>query len=165
MLGRLEMTVDDCINKYEEFMDKVFAGNKWLHYARDTKFYDARELEKVVQNLVREKLGDENAPLFQGNDKCKVYVPHVVSQPIVLPDVFPVYCRFVTAVAAHAADNRGPTIFRSYINRNEKSASPDIKVWEAARATSAAPAYFKPQTVGDDEFVDGGLGANNPVGW
>ena len=31
-------------------------------------------------------------------------------------------------------------------------------VWEAARASSAAPSYFKPK----GKFVDGGVLANNP---
>ena len=31
-------------------------------------------------------------------------------------------------------------------------------VWQAARASSAAPSYFKPA----DKFVDGGILANNP---
>jgi predicted acylesterase/phospholipase RssA len=38
-----------------------------------------------------------------------------------------------------------------------------ITIWQAARATSAAPTYFERLTVGDDQFVDGGLGYNNPV--
>jgi patatin-like phospholipase/acyl hydrolase len=40
---------------------------------------------------------------------------------------------------------------------------PGFKIWEAARATSAAPTYFERLKVGDDEFIDGGMGYNNPV--
>ncbi|KAF9641555.1 putative protein kinase subdomain-containing protein [Lasiodiplodia theobromae] len=54
---------------------------------------------------------------------------------------------------------------RSYKNPLEESKIPNIKIWEAARATSAAPYYFKPIQVGSYELVDGGLGANNPLGW
>jgi patatin-like phospholipase/acyl hydrolase len=42
---------------------------------------------------------------------------------------------------------------------------PEIKLWEAARATSAAPLYFAPMKIKDQSFVDGGLQANNPLGW
>ena len=40
-----------------------------------------------------------------------------------------------------------------------------VKIWEAARATSAAPAFFDPIAIGPDrvQYLDGGLGANNPV--
>jgi predicted acylesterase/phospholipase RssA len=39
------------------------------------------------------------------------------------------------------------------------------KIWQACRATSAATSFFDPISVGpfDEEFVDGALGANNPV--
>lgn len=39
------------------------------------------------------------------------------------------------------------------------------KIWEAARATSAATTFFDPITIGKykQEFVDGGGGNNNPV--
>lgn len=41
------------------------------------------------------------------------------------------------------------------------------KIWEAARATSAASSFFDPITIRmgqyDEEFVDGATGANNPV--
>ena len=39
------------------------------------------------------------------------------------------------------------------------------KIWEACRATSAATTFFDPVAIGPlgQEFVDGALGANNPV--
>ena len=39
------------------------------------------------------------------------------------------------------------------------------KIWEAARATSAASTFFEPITIGpnNERFLDGGTGANNPV--
>jgi patatin-like phospholipase/acyl hydrolase len=40
-----------------------------------------------------------------------------------------------------------------------------VKIWEVCRATSAASSFFDPIAVGryEEEFVDGGIGANNPV--
>jgi hypothetical protein len=39
----------------------------------------------------------------------------------------------------------------------------NCKIWEAARATSAEPTFFKPINIGKEQlFVDGGLGCNNP---
>ena len=39
------------------------------------------------------------------------------------------------------------------------------RIWEAARATSAASSFFDPIKIGQfgEEFVDGAVGANNPV--
>jgi len=72
---------------------------------------------------------------------------------------------FVMAVREDAANNRGPIFLRSYKNPKKLSLLPDCKIWEAGRATSAAPVYFKPIQVGNYTLVDGGLSANNPIGW
>lgn len=75
------------------------------------------------------------------------------------------------ATKADGGNNRAPAIFRSYARPNELSEFPQIKVWEAGRATSAAPSYFKPLRIQDPQtgvettFMDGGLQANNPIGW
>ena len=38
-------------------------------------------------------------------------------------------------------------------------------LWQAARASSAAPVYFTPYLEGASTFVDGGIGCNNPAGF
>ena len=51
-------------------------------------------------------------------------------------------------------------LFRTYQSRETHI---NCKIWEAARATSAAPTFFKRITIGRDQpFIDGGLGRNNP---
>lgn len=69
------------------------------------------------------------------------------------------------AVNQLGANNHAPVMFRSYINPLEQSELPSIKLWQAARATSAAPMYFAPLEVDGRSFLDGGLQANNPLGW
>lgn len=58
-----------------------------------------------------------------------------------------------------------PRLFRTYMVR--ESESYNCPIWQAARATSAAPTFFKRIRIGqkglEEEFVDGGLGCNNPV--
>jgi len=71
----------------------------------------------------------------------------------------------VVAVREDAVNNRAPVLLRSYTNPLKPSDLPSILMWQAGRATSAAPAYFKPIQVGEYSLVDGGLGANNPIGW
>lgn len=67
-----------------------------------------------------------------------------------------------------------PYLFRTYknlhrgVNTKEKmldrnpGLAHDVPIYQAARATSAAPTYFKPPKIGDLEYLDGGFGANNP---
>ena len=40
-----------------------------------------------------------------------------------------------------------------------------VKIWEAARATSAATTFFDSITINDETFVDGATGANNPIAY
>ena len=68
-------------------------------------------------------------------------------------------------VAKVAGDVTGPPeLFRSYKAGGYRASTSAI--WEAARATSAAPTYFKEMTIEEPEpaitYVDGGLGFNNP---
>jgi patatin-like phospholipase/acyl hydrolase len=71
--------------------------------------------------------------------------------------------RFVCATPALNAQR--PTLFRTYdVHKNNNL---NRKIWEAARATSAAPLFFKRVAIGEvglqEEYVDGALGCNNPV--
>jgi Patatin-like phospholipase len=74
--------------------------------------------------------------------------------------------RFVCAVPKHENEN---VIFRTYKVDNQTSPFEDCKIWEAARATSAAPFYFPSARVPEArkaegrKFWDGGLSMNNPV--
>jgi predicted acylesterase/phospholipase RssA len=53
-----------------------------------------------------------------------------------------------------------PVLFRTYQSHETQVV---CKVWEAARATSAAPTIFKHIRMGNNQpFIDGGLGCNNP---
>jgi len=68
--------------------------------------------------------------------------------------------RFVCAMNAHNMNANIPTLFRTYESHEIHS---DCKIWEAARATSAAPTFFKRIELGRAQpFIDGGLGRNNP---
>lgn len=71
------------------------------------------------------------------------------------------------AVRQESGSNTSPIFLRSYTSDSDPPHHDlaNIKVWEAARATSAAPGYFEPMQIGRIKLVDGGLLANNPVGW
>ncbi len=72
--------------------------------------------------------------------------------------------RFVCAVPAKHV-NKEPRLFRTW--EADKYPGYNCTIWEAARATSASPRFFKRICIGDsglqEEFIDAGMGCNNPV--
>ena len=67
---------------------------------------------------------------------------------------------FVCAVQGR---DSGTVVIRSY-EGNEYDDLYDIcKIWEAARATSAASTFFDPIKIGNRTYVDGALKHNNPI--
>jgi len=65
-----------------------------------------------------------------------------------------------------------PYLFRSYPVQsrsngvyspiNSSREADNIPIWQVARATSAAPTYFKPMRIRGKDYIDGGLLNNNP---
>ncbi|KAH7340857.1 acyl transferase/acyl hydrolase/lysophospholipase [Rhizoctonia solani] len=151
MLGRLRMSVSDAIKAYVSLSEEIFSEQK--HRWQDGKF-KASLLEKAIKRIVSEhsENKDEEArifdPLIQANSESRG-------------------CRvFVCALSRDNMEASIPTHLRTY--ESAWNTAPNCKIWEAARATSAAPTFFKPITITDDDgiprtFVDGGLGVNNPT--
>ncbi|OGM48646.1 hypothetical protein ABOM_002049 [Aspergillus bombycis] len=142
MLGRLEMDVDECIEKYTSLMEEVFRKQRvWLPFnwrGNIEARFDSDRLAYAVKQVVLEKEGVETSPLDDGkSNRCKVFV------------------------CATAKETRMTTRLRSYKLADELCI--DATVLEAALATSAATSFFKPIQIGARTFVDGALGANNPV--
>jgi predicted acylesterase/phospholipase RssA len=103
-------------------------------------YFDPEPLETALKKVVREATESDNTPIAEsGSPRCPV---------------------FVVTTFGRIAD--GPLkLFRSYgFDRDE------TPIWQAARATSAAPAFFPPARVDIPApagwYVDGGLRANNP---
>jgi patatin-like phospholipase/acyl hydrolase len=60
-------------------------------------------------------------------------------------------------------NNKKATHLRTYYNDKVGDSMCGYKIWEAARATTAAPTYFPRMKLGKHDYVDGGLGYNNPI--
>ncbi|KAF9046654.1 acyl transferase/acyl hydrolase/lysophospholipase [Panaeolus papilionaceus] len=146
MLGRLRMTVDQCIDVYNDLSSKIFAAGILSQVgsgATTGARYSSQVLEDSIKAIVKKHAGDADAPMLDPNqDGCKV---------------------FVLATRADDLSNRVATHLRTYVNNNVEKSFEHYKIWEAARATSAAPTYFPRMKLDEYEYVDGGLGFNNPV--
>jgi patatin-like phospholipase/acyl hydrolase len=70
---------------------------------------------------------------------------------------------FVLTVDSANLNNKKAVCLRTYINDKVPDSLCNYKIWEAARATTAAPTYFPRMKLDDYEYIDGGVGFNNPV--
>ncbi|KAI1743759.1 hypothetical protein F4680DRAFT_407402 [Xylaria scruposa] len=144
MLGLFQMDIQTCIDTYLNLSKVVFRprrrekvfGRKVLNLLGHAPF-DHSLLEQEIKSLAFQYLGDENALLYQETAKCKVFV--------------------CTSLA-----NTVTVRLRSYKSDSEDPIS--CTIWEAGRATSAAPMFFDPITFSNGlVFRDGALRANNPT--
>ncbi|EAQ92676.1 hypothetical protein CHGG_00911 [Chaetomium globosum CBS 148.51] len=145
MLGRLRMSTEEALREYDECSQKIFSSSnkKWT---TATEKYKATALKMVVEDLVRRRnMGEylRDASLTH-DSKGQCFVCVMPAEKIGEP-------RRLRSFSTHDTDRDGFT----------------VKIWEAARATTAASVYFKPMTVkvgpSAEEFIDAAIGCNNPV--
>ncbi|KAG8532208.1 uncharacterized protein KY384_003849 [Bacidia gigantensis] len=165
MLGRLRMSVDECIEEYRALGDEVFGKRRIFHLRSippiwlPREKYNHKNLEAVIQDLVKRKVpkigrfpGGRNFEFDE--NRCRVVVVAYQENP--------------------ESGTEQTYLFRTYKNLRKPSdpgqailyrnpgPADDIEIWKVARATSAAPSYFKEMTIEDLKYLDGGFGANNP---
>ncbi|KAI0581594.1 phospholipase [Pyrenophora tritici-repentis] len=151
MLGRLEMSIDQCIEAYIEMMDVIFDPKdrrKLPFKIRNGKVqpkYKTKHIEQAIKQVIS-KAGRTSDDPFRGTKDST--------------------CR--TVVLALTEESRAPTLFTDYTKDGEHSNFyNEVKIWEVARATSAATSFFPPMEItraGEPRrFLDAGLGFNNPI--
>ncbi|PGG95771.1 hypothetical protein GX51_08124 [Blastomyces parvus] len=142
MLGRLEMTVDECIAAYSDLAEAVFSEHRTLFpfnfTGRVKSRFDSARLESAIKLAVAQAGASETNLFNDGTERG---------------------CR--TFVCSIDRDTKDMVRLRSYSLDDEPTIP--ATVCQAALATSAATTFFDPVSIGDRNFADGGFGANNPV--
>ncbi|KAJ5640825.1 hypothetical protein N7528_000450 [Penicillium herquei] len=142
MLGRLELSVDECIEAYGELIETVFGekiSNIPVDWAGNIRAqFDSKKLKAAIEHVIV-RAGFKSTDLMNDGNSRSTRV----------------------FVCTTAKDTLHVTRLRSYSVSNEDTLSPTI--CEAALATSAATGFFESVQIGNRQFVDGAFGANNPV--
>ncbi|KAH5423486.1 hypothetical protein HBI23_198590 [Parastagonospora nodorum] len=144
MLGRLQMSVQECIDEYTTLFSSIFTKKKhrvgWGGKLQGR--FDHEALEAGIKRIVGEKLNDENA-LFKDNSSnggCKTFV------------------------CATSATTSETVIMSSYYSMRRLNDIRNVaRIWEVGRATSAATSFFDSIQIKGSTYLDGGTGANNPI--
>ena len=137
------MTTDEALKAYTSIASDIFSLQNRKPGWKDGAF-KATTLETKIKEIVRDrKQGDYMMDKSNEKKQAKAFV-----------------CAMPAKNMAH------PRRFRTYEVR--ENASPDCFIWEAARATTAAPTFFKRISIGEEgrakeEFIDGGVRCNNPT--
>ena len=164
MLGRLQMDASSCIVAYRSLSKQIFSWDSWYKPLRPfhtagsfvlgKPWFSGDLLKSVICETVKNYISaEERESLVKGGYNI---------EDIRLASTKPQ--RSSCFVCAVPNNQRKAERLRSYrsvdpIARDTSS----FTIWEAARATSAAPLYFPKLEVHGTEYFDGGLDSNNPV--
>jgi len=157
MLFRLRMSIDEAITSYADLARRVFSVQKW--FFKDGKFKASR-LEEAIVIIIQKALG-----INEADARSVRMLDEKRTRWCVITYVLQSSLKCSSFVCATPAENVSfPSLFRTWIPAANRTYN--CTIVEAARATSAAPTFFKSIEFGEpikQRYLDGGLGCNNPV--
>ncbi|RNA26982.1 calcium-independent phospholipase A2-gamma-like [Brachionus plicatilis] len=145
LVGIYKLPLDEIERQYKHFIKEIFStnratgiGNLMMTYA----YYDT----KVWENMLKEAVGDTLViNSAKEKDSCKIALVSNVTTP----------------------NHMRVFLFRNYsipsYSQSHYDGTIRHRVWEALRASSAAPGYYEDFKLDGYVFHDGGLLANNPT--
>lgn len=157
MLGRLSMTVNDCIRAYDKVAELAFTPKWHLPVAPPKGAYSAQNLEYAIKQTVKEFCTEDSCVALRSKGTPTTGICEHDDLE------FRSNSCTKTAVLAITKDNvdAPPTLFTTY---DTSARHQGCTIWQVARATSAATTFFKSIQLGRDNinYIDAGFGYNNP---
>lgn len=178
MLGRLRMSIPQCLKIYREVSDGLF-GKRRSRLPLTTKYYSG-PLELAVKKVVAQyckQHGQDPPNACDGDDwnPWDAAYPELTSREVANfnRDI----CQSICLTAVHNGKIDVAHLLRTYDMRydnipnwatNYNEGADRLRIWQVTRATSAAPFYFKALQADVEgepwSFKDGGIRENNPAG-
>ena len=142
LLGCLQLDVATCTQLYERLGNEIFdvrtLRKLWTGATEAGKFSG----QKMIELVQRELKDLDKYPDIKLND------PKVREGP---------------RVFATSSRDGHTFLFRNYDDAYDGAGRSDVCLWQAIRATSAAPIYFPSMVIDGAVYLDGGMGRNNPT--
>ena len=174
MLGRLRMSVSQCLEIYREVGQTLF-GKQRSKVPLTTKYHD-KPLKHAVRDIVRAHCKQHTAVGECDGDDWHPWRDTIEDRDLAAEFDTPGHiCQSICLTAVHNGRIDEAHLLRTYDHRyvnipnwitpyNE--GADRLHIWEVTRATSAAPFYFDvlEADLGDERwaFKDGGIRENNP---
>ena len=145
LLGIFRLSIDECAEIYKKtssimFESDLLSGTSRLLFKH--AYYDSKKWEKILQDMFTEKTLIETAQEKDG--PRVVFISALINTPTLQPFAFRNY----------NLPNKSISCYES---------SCKYKIWEAIRASAAAPGYFEEFILDDLIHQDGGILVNNPA--
>ncbi|KAF2818175.1 FabD/lysophospholipase-like protein, partial [Ophiobolus disseminans] len=166
MLGRLNMTVTQCLEVYQDVGRDVFGHKRLIGHVPFVTKYAGKNVEDAAKQIVKrcctEHGSSSGEDLFAEEGSAKRQ------------------CETICVTASRRDGcSHSLCLLRTHSNHGDilapwlrcNGGSTELRIWEVIRATSAAPFYFHPFSATSNgaliRFKDGGILANNPaqVAW
>ncbi|KAH8924567.1 FabD/lysophospholipase-like protein, partial [Atractiella rhizophila] len=148
LLGRLGMTVRECMDAFNEIVRGVFREKSLC--TGSSPAYSDKALEEVFERIVRDYITPSESSIFTSLERTAL--------PMTDPN-FEERCR-TFVIATYEANSVVPLEMRTYSVPSAGGSAAKCSVVDAAKATSAEPAFFPPVTLDKTLYVL--VGNNNP---
>ncbi|KAI4130347.1 MAG: hypothetical protein LQ338_001782 [Usnochroma carphineum] len=158
MLGRLRMTVDQCLEAYKGLSANVFEKppsrlKRSLHkYSSSTRRDKFEELFTSLRPA-QPSANEQNGRFKSDAVRCRTIVcsnRYDLSEKISYPYIFRSYQHVTRRTMEPFLYPRNPNDTKEF------------DIWQVARATSAAPSYFKSTRLFEYRYYDAAVNINNP---
>ncbi|KAK5725221.1 hypothetical protein LTR17_013173 [Elasticomyces elasticus] len=187
MLGRLRMTADECLQEYKRIGNEVFGKPRLLHrltfgLAKRSK-YDHTALERVFKSVLEKRTSDGPDAPFESSvsgARTFVFASQLQGDNYQLA-TFRTYEKGAIeenqeSVSQQTVESQSPAksslgaLSTSSLGGRSTDPSPHhaVRIWEVARASTAAPFFFSPLRLAGPSgqqttYVDGGISVRNPT--
>ncbi|KAI3317161.1 hypothetical protein HD806DRAFT_515838 [Xylariaceae sp. AK1471] len=162
-LASMNWSIDECIEKFEGFCEEAFTRRIGStlplvgHFIEN--YHHSRYKTSTLEHVLKEAFTD-NLQLFGGER-----VPDRTSWQVKVAVTATALAGNKTYVLSNYNRHQESQKSNYYHFQRPQQVSSELKVWEAARATSAAPRYFESfhHEASKKTYIDGAILHNNPV--